>query len=71
MYKAVNKTKAIRRYMEALALHNGAPKVHWGYNTICISVVEVKRVTPIVKHIDITVCFLLEKFNNGLFVPKY
>ena len=38
--------------MEALALHTGAPTVHWEDNTSCISVVEAKIVTPIVKHID-------------------
>ena len=69
MYKAVKKTKVIRRYMEALALSTGAPTVHWDYNTSCISVVEAKRVTPRVKHIDITVCFLQEQFENGLFLP--
>ena len=41
--------------MEALALHTGAPTVHWEYNTSYISVVESKRVTTRVKHIDITV----------------
>ena len=71
MYKAVKKNKVIRRYMEALALYTGAPTVHWEDNTSCISVVEAKRVTSIVKHIDITVCLLLEQFENGLFLPEY
>ena len=71
MYKAVKKTKVIRRYMEALALYTGAPTVHWEDNTSCISVVEAKIVTPRVKHIDIPVCFLQEQFDNGLFLPKY
>ena len=71
MYKAVKKNKVIRRYMEALALHTGATTVHWEDNTSCIYVVESKRVTPRVKHIDITVCFLQEQFDNGLFLPKY
>ena len=31
--------------MKALALHTGAPTVHWEYNTSCISVVEAKKVT--------------------------
>ena len=44
--------------MEALALHIGAPTIHWEDNTSYISVVEAKIVTPIVKHIDIPVCFL-------------
>ena len=44
--------------MEALTLHTGAPTVHWEDNKSCISVVEDKQVTTIVKHIDITVCFL-------------
>ena len=57
--------------MEALALHTGAPTVNWEDNTSCISVVEAKRVSPRFKHIDIPVCFLLEKFDNGLFIPKY
>ena len=71
MYKAVKKTKVIRKYMEALALYTGAHTVHWEDNTSCISVVEAKRVTPRVKHIDIKVCFLQEQFDNGLFLPKY
>ena len=70
MYKAVKKNKVIRRYMEALALHTGAPTVHWEDNTTFISVVEAKNVTPRVKHIDIPVCFQQEKFDNGLFLPK-
>ena len=57
--------------MGALALHTGAPRVQWGDNTSCISVVEAKIVTPIVKHIDIPVFFLQEQFDNGLFLPKY
>ena len=57
--------------MEYLALQTGAPKVHWEDNTICISVVEAKIVTPRVKHIYISVSFLLEKCDNGLFLPKY
>ena len=57
--------------MEALAIHTGAPTVYWENNTSYISVVEAKRVTPRVKHIDIPVCFLPEKFDNGLFLPKY
>ena len=57
--------------MEALELHTGAPTVNWEGNTSCISAVEVKRVTPRVKHIDIPVCLIQEKFDNGLFIPKY
>ena len=69
--KLLKKTKFIRRYMEALALHTGAPTVHWEDNTSYISVIEAKIVTPRVKHIDISVCFLQEKFENCLFLPKY
>ena len=57
--------------MEALSLHNVAPTVHWEANKSCISVVEPERITPRVKHIDIPVCFPQEKFDNGLFIPKY
>ena len=57
--------------MKDLALQTGAPTVHWEYNTIFISVIEAKRVTPIVKHIGIPVCFLQEQFENCLFFPKY
>ena len=53
-----NNIKSIRRYMEYLALHNGALTAHWEENTSCISVVEAKMVTPRVKHIGITVYFL-------------
>ena len=44
--------------MEALALHTGAPTVHWEDNTIFISIAEVKIVTTRVKHIGIPVCYL-------------
>ena len=44
--------------MEASALHTGAPTVHWEDNTSCIAVVEAKKVSPRVKHIDIPVYFL-------------
>ena len=43
--------------MEALALHTGATKLHWEYNTSGIYVVETKIVTPRVKHIYIPVVF--------------
>ena len=71
MQKSVKKPKFIRGYLEVLALHTGAPTVHWEYNIIFISVVGFKRVTPIFKQIDIPVCFLQDKFDSGLFIPKY
>ena len=71
MYKAVKKTKVIQRYMEALEIHTGVPTVYCEDNASFIYVVEAQRVTPRVKHIDIPVCFLQEKFDNGLFLPKY
>ena len=71
MHKAVSKTKVILGYMEALALPIGAPTVHWEDNKSCIYVLEDKRVTPRVKHIDITVYFLQEQFDNIFFNPKY
>ena len=57
--------------MEALAIHTGLPAVHWEDNTICISIVEDKIFTPLVKHVDIPVWFLQEQFYNGIFIPKY
>ena len=60
MYKAAKETKAIRRYMEALALHTGAPTEYWYDNTSFISVVKAKIVTPIVKHFDLPVWLLQE-----------
>ena len=57
MYKDVKKTMVIQRYMEALALHTGAPTVNRKDNTSCISVVEAKSVTHIFKHLDIIVYF--------------
>ena len=71
MYKAGNKNKFIRRYMEELALHTGASTVHWEDNTSCIYVVGAKIVTPRVKHIGIPVYFLQDQFENGLFITKY
>ena len=60
MYRAAKKTKYIIIYMEALALHTGAPKVNWEDITSCISIVGYKIVTTRVKHIKIPVCFILE-----------
>ena len=57
--------------MEALALYTGAHTVHREDNNFFIYMVEAKIFTPRVKHIDISVCFLQEKFDNGLFLPKY
>ena len=71
MYKSIYKKKIIRRYMEAFALHNGAPTVNCEDKTIFISFVEAQIVTPRVKHIDIPVYFLQHQFDNGLFFPKY
>ena len=71
MYKSINKIKFIQRYMEALALHTGAPTINWEDNPSCIYVVEDKTVIHTVKHIDIPVWFLQERFGNGLFIPKY
>ena len=44
--------------MKDLALHNVVPIVLWEYNTRYIYGVDAKRVTTIVKHISILVCFL-------------
>ena len=57
--------------MKYIALHTGAPTVHWEDNKIWISVVEATIVTPRGKHIDILVCFLQEQFDNALFLTKY
>ena len=46
--------------MEALALRTVSLTVHFDYNTNCVCIFEDKIVTPIVKHIDITVCLLQE-----------
>ena len=45
-------------HMETLALHTGAPTVHWKYNTSYIYVFKSGIVTPVVKHIYIPLCFL-------------
>ena len=61
MYKSVKKSNAIQRYLELLEIHTGAMAVHFKDIKSCIYVVEAKKVTLRVKHIDITVCFLQEK----------
>ena len=70
MYKSFKKTKCVRRCMESLALHAGAPTVYWKYNTSCISSVEANRVTPRFKHINILVCCLQDQYDYALFIPK-
>ena len=57
--------------MEALTLHTGAHTVKLEDNFIIISAVRYKRVSPRVKHIGISVCFLQAQFDNGIFVPIY
>ena len=71
MYKAVNKNKAVHRYIESLAIHTGSPTVNWEENTSYISVVEDKIVTPRVKHLDIHIYFYKKNLTNVIFVPKY
>ena len=39
-------------------------------NTIYVTIIEAKIVTPRVKHINITVCFIQEQYGNDLFIPK-
>ena len=67
MHKDIKYTKEIWRYMEALVLHTGAPKVHWEYNTSCSYIVEAKRFIPTVKHIAIPAYFL-QYFLTMLFL---
>ena len=57
--------------MESLSLHTGSPTVHWEGKKSCISFVEAKIVTFIVKHINIPVYFLQEPFYNGTLVARY
>ena len=57
--------------MVYLAIHTCAPTVHWEDINSCIFVVEAKMVTPRVKNVEIPVCFIQEKFDNGIFVSKY
>ena len=63
MYKAVKKTEGTQKYMESLELRTYAPTEHWEENTSFVSVVESKRGTHIVKHIDILVYFLQDLFE--------
>ena len=55
--------------MEALELHSGAHTLNWEDNTSCISVVEAWIVSSRVKQIYIPVYFILEQFDNGMFIP--
>ena len=71
LYKADKKPKYAWRYMESIALQTGAKTVHWEDNTSCISIVEAKAVTPILKNIEIPVCSLQEKFENGTIITKH
>ena len=69
MYKAVNKTEAIRVYMESLALNTGVPTVHWEVNTSCISFVKAKIFTPRVNTLTF-LSFFYKKLLTMLFFPK-
>ena len=65
------KQRVIWIYMESLAFKNGAPPVYWKENSNSISIVEAKIFPTRFKKIGTTVCFLQERFYNGLFLPKY
>ena len=56
--------------MESLVIHTGAPTVNLEDITSCISYVQSKIVTPIIKHMGIPICFLQEKFDSGIFKPN-
>ena len=71
MYKAVKNIKATWIYVDALAVHSGETIAHWEYNRSFIYIVEAKIFTSRVKHIDIPAFVLIQKFDNGTFVPKY
>ena len=53
--------------MESLVIHTGAPTVNLEDITSCISYVQSKIVTPIIKHMGIPICFLQEQFDSGIF----
>ena len=55
----------------SLGTPNCYTKIKLGRQKNCIFVVESKRVTTRVKHIDIPVCFLQENVDNGIPPPKY
>ena len=57
--------------MESFGLPTGATTIHREGNIYIFTIVEVTRVNPRVKHIDIFVCFLQEKYKNSIFTPKY
>ena len=71
LYKDVNKTKSVWRYMDSIELQTEAPTVHREDSTSCIYVVEAKRVTHRFMNIESKLFFLQEKYDNGLFIPKY
>ena len=56
--------------MEVLALHTGAPTVHWKDNNICVYVVESKIVTLVVKQIDIPASFYYKFLTMLILLPN-
>ena len=68
MHKAVKKNNVIRRNVEALVLHNGAPKFI-GNTTQIVSLFLTKIVNLRVKNV-VPVWFIQEQFDNGLFIQK-
>ena len=70
MYKAFNKTKAIRKYTEDLTLHTVVTSCILGRKKTYIYVVGAKIVTPRVKQIDTPICFLQKQFGNFIFDQK-
>ena len=71
MYKSVNKTTVIRRYMEALALHTGAPKVHWEDNFFIFLLLRLKELLLELNTLIFQSIFYKINLTNGLFLPKY
>ena len=71
LYESVNNTKYFQYHMESLFLHTVSPTVHWEDNTSFISLVKSNIVTPIIKHINIPVCFLQDQYYNVLYITNY
>ena len=69
MYKAINKTRPIQSYMEALVFHTGAPTEIWNKTQIVFMLLKLKLLLLELN----TLTFLSISYNNNLtmvFFPK-
>ena len=68
IFKGVRRVITLRGFMTSLGFPVNTPTSIFEDNKGTHDLIEAKRMTPRLKHIDIPICYLHEKFKSGEFV---